>query len=304
MKFSKKLRNWSIGIGIPVVVGIVFFTVLNDTTENFPVSKYYGYDTAVPLKDSVYTVRHTDNFEEISITYHSIHDKKVTGLLSLPKNTTGPLPVVILMHGLGDHKAVDYVAFGNDLFLKNDYAVLRLDISDHGDRKSDVYDFDLTGKYKYWTRDVISQTVFDLRRAVDFIETRKELDANRIGYYGISLGGIIGTIFCGVENRVKVPIIALAGGQLNLLYEEQALSQDAKDFVSVIEPLNFVKSIAPRPFLMLNAKNDEIIPPLMSKLLFNKAEAPKDIIWYDAKHRDAPLETIYGDGLNWFNKHL
>lgn len=304
MKFSKKLRNWSIGIGILAIVGIVFFTVVNDTNENFPVSKYYGYDAEIPLKDSVYTVHRTDSFEEISIAYHSVHGKKVTGLLSLPKNATAPLPVVILMHGLGDHKAVDYVAFGNELFLKNGYAVLRLDISDHGDRKGDVYDFDLTGPYKHWTRNVISQTVFDLRRAVDFIETRKELDAHRIGYYGISLGGIIGTIFCGVEERIKVPIIALAGGQMNLLYEEGALSQDAKDFVSIIEPLNFVKNIAPRPFLMLNAKNDEIVPPLMSTLLFNKAEAPKEIIWYDAKHRDAPLETIYGDGLNWFNKYL
>ncbi len=304
MKFSKKLRNWSIGIGIVALLGIAVFAVANDTNESLPVSKFYDYDAAVPLKDSIYTVRDADNFEEFSIAYTSVHDKKVTGLLSIPKNATTPLPVIILMHGLGDHKAVDYVAFGNELFLKNGYGVLRLDINNHGDRKGDVYDFNLTGSYKYWSRNVISQTVFDLRRAVDFIETRKELDANRIGYYGISLGGIIGTIFCGVENRVKVPVIALAGGQMNLLYEEGALSTNAKDFVSIIEPLNFVKGIAPRPFLMLNAKNDEIVPPLMSKLLFNKAEAPKEIIWYDAKHRDAPLETIYGDGLNWFNKYL
>lgn len=240
----------------------------------------------------------------LSVSYNSIHDKRVTGLLSLPKKTTTPLPVVILMHGLGDHKAVDYVEYGNDLFLKNGFAVLRIDISEHGDRKNDVYDFDLTGDYKYWTRNVISQTVFDLRRAIDFIETRKELDQKRIGYYGISLGGIIGTVFCGVENRIKVPVIALAGGQLNLLYEENALSSEAKDFVSIIEPINFVKQISPRPFLMLNAKNDEIVPPAMSKLLFYAAKDPKDIIWYDAKHRDAPLDIIYGDGLNWFKKHL
>ncbi|SDL21346.1 Alpha/beta hydrolase family protein [Kriegella aquimaris] len=304
MKFSKKLRNWTIGIGILAVVGIGFFVVANDTSESLPVTKYYDYDTAVPLKDSVRSIHDTADFEVLSISFKSVHDKKVTALLSLPKNVDTPLPVIILMHGLGDHKAVDYVAFGNELFLKNGYAVLRLDISNHGDRKGDVYDFDLTGKHKYWARDVISQTVFDLRRAVDFIETRKELDADRIGDYGISLGGIIGTIFCGVEDRVKVPIIVLAGGQMNLLYEAGALSQDAKDFVSIIEPLNFVKKIAPRPFLMLNAKNDEIVPPMMSKLLFNKAEKPKEIIWYDAKHRDAPLEIIYGDGLNWFNKYL
>ncbi len=287
-----------------LLVGLTAFKLANDTSEGLKVTSYYEYDQRIPLKDSVRTIIDTTGFKLFSVGYNSVHDKRVTALLSLPKKGTTPVPLVILMHGLGDHKAVDYVEYGNDLFLKNGFAVLRIDISDHGDRKNDVYDFDLTGDYKYWTRNVISQTVFDLRRAIDFIETRKELDHNRIGYYGISLGGIIGTVFCGVENRIKVPVIALAGGQLNLLYGENALSSEAKDFVSIIEPLNFVEQISPRPFLMLNAKNDEIVPPAMSKLLFYAAKDPKEIIWYDAKHRDAPLDIIYGDGLNWFKKHL
>jgi dienelactone hydrolase len=304
MKYSKKIRNWGIVISALLLTGFAAFKLANDTNESLPVTSYYGYDKAIPLKDSVQTVIDTTAFQLFSVSYNSIHDKRVTGLLSLPKKNTAPLPVIILMHGLGDHKAVDYLEYGNNLFLENGYAVLRIDISDHGDRENDVYDFDLTGDYKYWTRNVIAQTVFDLRRAVDFIETQKELDHKRIGYYGISLGGILGTVFCGVENRVKVPVIALAGGQLNLLYEENALSSEAKDFVSIIEPLNFVKQISPRPFLMLNAKNDEVVPPAMSKLLFHAAEQPKEIIWYNAKHKDTPLDSIYSDGLHWFNKHL
>ena len=302
--FSKKQVYWFSGI-IAIFLLLAFtFIYASDTSENFPVSEYYTYDKAIPLKDSITLLKDTTDHALFHVSYYSVHDKKVTGLLSLPKNSASPLPVIILMHGLGDNKSVDYVSYGNDLFLKNGYAVLRIDFSQHGERKNDVYDFSLTGSYKNWSRDIISQTVFDLRRAVDFIETRKELDSQKIGYYGISLGGITGTIFCGVESRIKVPIVALAGGQLNLLYEKEALSKEAKDFVSIIEPLNFVKEIAPRPFLMLNAKNDEIVPPLMSTLLFKGAKEPKEIIWYDAKHRDAPLDIIFGDGLNWFKKYL
>ena len=277
---------------------------LGNTQQSFPVSQYYEYDRAIPLKDTLLPQPDNTEYPLYHITYRSVHDKKVTGLLSLPKSGTSPFPVIILMHGLGDHKNVDYIAYGNELFLKHGYAVLRIDLSNHGERKNGVYDFDLTGKYKYWTRNVITQTVFDLRRAVDFIETRPDLDAERIGYYGISLGGITGTIFCGVDKRIKVPIIALAGGQMNLLYKKEALLQEAKDFVSIVEPLNYVEQIAPRPLLMLNAKNDEIVPPIMSKLLFRAANEPKEIIWYDAKHRDAPLEVIYGDGLKWLKKYL
>lgn len=291
-------------MGGALLLGTLAFKIASETTEALPVSKYYEYDRAIPLKESLSVVIDTTDYILYDLAYNSVHDQRVTALLSIPKNTTAPLPVIILMHGLGDHKAVDYVEFGNAALLKNGYAVLRIDFKEHGDRKGDAYEFDFTGDYKYWTRNIISQTVFDLRRAVDFIETRKELDASRIGYYGISLGGITGTIFCGVEDRIKVPVIALAGGQMNLLFEDQALTDDAKDFVSPIEPINFVKQISPRPFLMLNAKNDEVVPPAMSKLLFGAANDPKEIIWYDAKHRNAPLDVIYGDGIKWFKKYL
>lgn len=305
MKFyNKKRLYWLLGgVGLLLLLGFSAF-YLGNTQQSFPVSQYYEYDRAIPLKDTLLPQPDNTEYPLYHITYKSVHDKKVTGLLSLPKSGTSPFPVIILMHGLGDHKNVDYIAYGNELFLKHGYAVLRIDLSNHGERKNGVYDFDLTGKYKYWTRNVITQTVFDLRRAVDFIETRPDLDAERIGYYGISLGGITGTIFCGVDKRIKVPIIALAGGQMNLLYKKEALLQEAKDFVSIVEPLNYVEQIAPRPLLMLNAKNDEIVPPIMSKLLFRAAYEPKEIIWYDAKHRDAPLEVIYGDGLKWFKKYL
>lgn len=302
--FNKKQTYWFSGVGAILLFGALTVLFASRTSNTFLVGQYYNYDKAIPLKDSINLLKDSTNYTLYHVSYNSVHDKKVTGLLGLPKNSTAPLPVIILMHGLGDNKRVDYLEYGNDLFLNNGYAVLRIDFDNHGERKTDFYDFDLTGEYRYWARDMIGQTVFDLRRAVDFIETRNELDAKRIGYYGISLGGITGTIFCGVEKRVKVPIVALAGGQMNLLYKKDALSKEAKEFVSIIEPINFVKKIAPRPFLMLNAKNDEIVPPLMSTLLFNAAKEPKEIIWYNAKHRDAPLDLIYGDGLKWFKKYL
>ena len=175
--FSKKQVYWF--SGIIAIFLLLAFTIIyaSDTSENFPVREYYTYDKAIPLKDSITLLKDTTDHTLSHVSYYSVHDKKVTGLLSLPKNSASPAPVIILMHGLGDNKSVDYVSYGNDLFLKNGYAVLRIDFSQHGERKNDVYDFSLTGSYKNWSRDIISQTVFDLRRAVDFIETRKELDS-------------------------------------------------------------------------------------------------------------------------------
>ena len=272
--------------------------------KELPVAKYYEYDQELPLQDSVRLITDSADFKLFYLTYCSVHDKKVTGLLTLPQKCKPPYPTIILLHGLGDRKTVDYIEAGNQYMLDAGYAVLRLDISNHGDRFKYDYEFDLTDGYRYWTRDIITQTVFDLRRAVDFIHTREELDHDRIGYFGISLGGIIGTIFCSVEERIEVPVIVLAGGSLNLMFGKDALSGDTKDYLSIIDPINYVAKISPRPLLMINAENDDVVPPITSKLLFKTAKDPKEIIWYPAKHHDIPIDKVYPDGIRWFNEHL
>lgn len=286
------------------VLIIFSFLVSCGNRESLPVLKYYEYDRELPLQDSIVLIKDTTAYKLYKIYYRSVNYKQVTGLLTIPKNATKPLPVIILLHGAGDKKTVDYIEYGNDFLSHENYAVLRIDISKHGDRVEEKYDLDFTGKTKYWSREIITQTVFDLRRAVDFIETRDELNSERIGFFGISLGGIIGILFCGVEKRVKVPVIVLAGGQLNLMYGAKALSADTRDYLSIIEPNNFVKQISPRPLLMINAKNDEIVLPLMSKLLYRNAKNPKKIIWYPAKHHTIPLEKTYREGVIWFKKYL
>jgi len=282
----------------------LLFFISCGSSKKFPISKYYNYDKSLPLRTTLKTVKDTTDYTLSYITYKSVHNKKVSGLLSVPKNQGSPLPVVILMHGKGDRKTVDYVEYGNEMLLENGYAVLRIDFSNHGDRIENEFDFDLIGETRYWTRNIVTQTVFDLQRAIDFIETQNELDAGRIGYYGISLGGITGAIFCGIDERVKVPVLALAGGQLNLMFEKKALSAETNDFVNVIEPKNFVKQISPRPLLMLNAENDDVIPPMMSKLLYKKAKKPKEIIWYPAKHHTIPIQEVYQEGINWYDRYL
>jgi len=284
---------------------IIFFAICAScvSKQELSVLKYYEYDHDLPLEDSVELISDSLGYELSSVVFTSVHNKRVTGLLSVPVDPN-PLPVVILLHGVGDRKTVDYIEAGHDYFVNSGFAVLRIDILNHGDRKEHDYDFNLTDGYRYWTRDIISQTVFDLRRSIDFLQTRKEIDFERIGYYGISLGGIIGTIFSGVDARVKAPVIALAGGNLSLMFGLDAFTEDTKDFFSIIDPINFVGQISPRPLLMINAENDEVIVPLTSKLLFKKANEPKEIIWYPSRHRDLPIDKAYPDGIEWFQKHL
>lgn len=283
---------------------IIIFFISCGNYKKLPVSEYYEYDKKLPLQDVVELIKDTIDYKLFDVKFRSVHNKEVTGLLTIAKESDKPVPVIILLHGKGDRKTVDYIEYGNNMLYKKGYAVLRIDLSNHGDRMENDYDFDFKGDTRYRTRDIITQSVFDLRRTVDFISTRNELDQNKIGFLGISLGGITGTIFCAVENRVQVPVIVLAGGQMNLMFGKKALSSDTKNYLSMIEPINFVKQIAPRPLLMINAENDDIVPPLMSKLLYKKAKKPKQINWYPSKHHNIPIDSVYIDGIDWFDTYL
>lgn len=273
------------------------------SSRDFAGTAYYAYDSKAPLNTNASTMGEYGDMH-YEVEFSSTHGQRVTGILSYPEQVGPPVPVVILIHGKGDHKQVDYISAGEQFIRNAGYAVLRIDLYNHGPRKYNEFDFSFDGPARYRSREVITQSVFDLRRAVDFIESREELDHNRIGYFGISLGGIIGTIFSGVDDRIKVPVNALAGGQLNLMFGVKKLSEEHQNYLSVMDPINYVERISPRPLLMINAENDEVIPPETSRILFNKAKEPKKIIWYEARHKTIPLKKTYEEGISWFDKHL
>jgi uncharacterized protein len=264
----------------------------------------YAYDKSMPLLDTVVVRSDNEDFISYHVVFQSINHKKVTAILSIPKGNEGTWPVIILLHGLGDRKTVDYIQAGHDFYIRQGYAVFRPDLDNHGERQTDKFSFSLTSKTRYRSREVIRQSVVDLQRSLDYLESRKEIDMERTGFFGISLGGIIGIVFCAIDDRLKVPVIALAGGQLNLMYGSDALSKETSTFLETIDPILYVKDIHPRPLLMINAENDEVVPPITSKLLFSQAKEPKKIIWYEAKHRNIPLQEAYQEGLNWFQKHM
>jgi hypothetical protein len=61
---------------------------------------------------------------------------------------------------------------------------------------------------------MLKQSVLDNRQAIDWIETRPELDADRIGVFGISMGGIKGALLTPLDDRVRAATLGLAGGDL------------------------------------------------------------------------------------------
>lgn len=60
----------------------------------------------------------------------------------------------------------------------------------------------------------LRETVIQARQAIDWIETRAELDRTRIGVLGLSMGGIRASLLAAVDTRVRGAALALVGSDL------------------------------------------------------------------------------------------
>src|SRR5205814_7983443 len=105
------------------------------------------------------------------------------------------------------------------------------------------------------------------RRALDYLETVPEVDPKRIGFYGVSMGGILGALAAGLDTRFRAPVLVTAGGDYGAFLENSdALKQATagtlltpelvRQIMADVDPVNFVGHISPRPVLMQNGKTD------------------------------------------------
>jgi dienelactone hydrolase len=165
--------------------------------------------------------------------------------------------------------------------------------------------------------DLVAVTAVDLRRAVDLIQTRPEVDKKRLGFLGISLGGIIGGLFAGNEPRLQAVALWAAGGNWGKLLAtsqhpfatefrktNKVTNADALEKVFAdVDPLSVITRIAPKPLLLINGTNDTIVPRACADLLFDAAQQPKQRILLPGGH--IPDVNVMGNqSLTFFDLHL
>jgi len=136
------------------------------------------------------------------------------------------------------------------------------------------------------------QLVKDFKRCVDYLETRQDIDSNKLAYYGMSWGGWLGAIIPAVEERLKASIL-LAGGL------EGEGRPEAND-------INYVTQVK-TPTLMLNGRYDTLFPYETSiKPMFDLLGAPdehKELKLYETDHIP-PRDEFIKETLAWLDRYL
>jgi dienelactone hydrolase len=145
-------------------------------------------------------------------------------------------------------------------------------------------------------RDVRIQQVKDLRRAIDYLETRSDIDRDRLAFYGLSWGGSLGPLMTAIEPRFEASIL-LAGG----------LPDYPDDWSPGAVPMNFL----PRstvPTLMINGRKDFNAPvetniQPMFDLLGTPAEH-KRLVLLEGGHVPAEPNEVIRAVLDWLDQYL
>jgi len=271
------------------------------------IAQFYEYDATIPLEARVVEKVEKDDLPREKVVFRGAQGFLVPGYLQFPSGGTAPYPCVLLLHGWSGSKENwwqddNYVSGGNlrKALLAAGYAVLALDAQCHGDRIAQN-DFAPVNHYVdpnggprqrkgYFTQnEIYIQTTRDYRRAIDYLETRGEIDKARIGVLGYSMGGTQTYLLTGVEPRIKTAVAVAAPAE--------------KSKWSPIAPQNFVRGIGQRPFLAIMGREDGMSAVEHTEKLHALVESPtKDLIFFDAGHR-LPVDYV-PRAVAWLVKHL
>ena len=102
------------------------------------------------------------------------------------------------------------------------------------------------------------QRVLDVMRAVDFIESQTDLDAERIGCMGNSAGGTVAFYAACVEPRIRLAVVSCSFGtfESTWLYKQHCACGYLPGLLKVADMPDLAGLIAPRHLMIVAGKQD------------------------------------------------
>jgi dienelactone hydrolase len=253
----------------------------------------YSYDRS-PLDAKIESEDDTSPYwRRQQITFNAAYgNERVIAYLFLPKSASPPYQTIVFFPGSDARDSRTYSdahLYAVDFLIKSGRAVM-----------FPVYKgtFERLGKAPQQgsiaDRDQTIEQGKDLRRSLDYLETRAEIDRSRLGYYGFSWGSAQGAIFVALENRFKVAVFADGGIQARWIPRPEA------------DPVNFAPHIK-IPVLMINGRYDFVLPLETSQLplfrLLGTPPADKRHVILDSGH-GLPFTPWFKEALDWLDHYL
>ena len=274
-------------------IGVEAFEVMRD---------FFAYDAAIPLDAKIVGRIEEESSIREKIVFGGVRDSRVPAYMATPAGGNPPYPCVLLLHGIGDSKEAwfetDSFPSGGVLterLLGAGFAVFALDSEYHGERAaSNDYEspfvFTLQRNWLQRARDMIVQSAIESRRAIDYLETREDIDTHRTGIIGYSMGGLMAFELAAVDPRIRAAVAAVT----------PILKQDH----SALAAHNFAPYVGETRFLMLMGREDSRNYSVEdARRLHTLIGGPvKELSFYDSGHK-LPVDWTRS-ATEWMQRHL
>ncbi len=256
---------------------------------------FYAYDKTRldPVIES--TDDTPEHWKLEKVTFNAAYgNERVTAYLYLPRGADPPYQTVVHFPGSGTLRTRTFqpsVVPPFDFIVRSGRAVLYPVYKSTYERGDGLVSDRpaLTSGY----RDHVIQWYKDFARSIDYLETRKDIDSRKLGYFGTSWGSVLGPILMALEDRCRVAVWAHGG-----FWQQKGPPE--------VEQINF----APRvkiPVLMLNGKYDFVFPVDTSQNpmfhLLGTREQDKRHLLFESGH-SVPRKELVTEALQWFDQYL
>ena len=278
-----------------------------------------GFPARGPLEPRIIGTRVFPQYKREKFVFESRPGVVVVGYLLTPANVARPIPAVICIpgHGRGVDDIVGIDGNGKDRSGKPGYehdfavqvvelglAAVAIEPSGFGYRRDPITRKKgptatacqpAAGSALLLGQTMLGWRVWDTIRTIDWIETRAELDASRIGCIGISGGGTCTQFATALDERIKA---AFVSGYLNTFRDSiMSLSHCIDNYVPGI--LNWAENydvaglIAPRFLFSEGGNRDPIFPVHATVASFDKVKRVYEVFGVPDRAQQEIFEGVH-----------
>lgn len=215
--------------------------------------------------------RSEDAFRIERLCYQTMPGVRVSAYLFIPENLPGPAPAILAPPGHGH--GINDLAFNRDSYFRGyahelarrGFVVLAPEHIGFGERVLATND----GTHGFYTgaAQLLGFTMYgvfvrELERALDVLAALPEVDATRIGCYGISLGGATTLLLAALDARVRAACVSgfFTSFRSTFLDVAHCSCGNVQDLALHFEHVDLAALMAPRPLLLEIGRADPGFP--------------------------------------------
>jgi hypothetical protein len=215
----------------------------------------------IPLSIKVLSSSEKTGYVLEEVEIQSTPGRRIKAMRSVPRGGKPPYPAVVCIHGHGGNRRTTYEdariykAFASAL-AERGYATAAVDVGQH-----EIYE---------QGRTLIGERLWDLIRAVDLLASMTEVDRDRIGCAGLSLGGEMSMWLAAMDTRVAACVSSGFLTIMDQMERDHCMCWKIDGLRELVDFADIFALVAPRPLQCQNGLKEpatQFIVPLARQAL-------------------------------------